>query len=72
MGIVHKYKLHRDGEETSHVRLEEACEYHKELEYRQQGIPIALDELERLEKTGREFGVKPGMEARHQELLLPQ
>jgi LDH2 family malate/lactate/ureidoglycolate dehydrogenase len=35
-------------------------EFRKEQEYRQTGVPVALEDLESLEKAGQEFGVKPG------------
>ena len=35
-------------------------EFRKEQEYRKTGIPIALEDLESLEKAGREFGITPG------------
>ena len=35
-------------------------EFRKEREYRQTGIPMGLEDLESLEKAGREFGVTPG------------
>ncbi|MBI2501943.1 MAG: Ldh family oxidoreductase [Candidatus Latescibacteria bacterium] len=35
-------------------------EFRKEQEYRKKGIPVALEDLESLEKAGQEFGVRPG------------
>ncbi len=35
-------------------------EYRKEQEYRKNGIPVAIEDLESLEKAGLEFGVRPG------------
>ena len=34
-------------------------EHRKEQEYARDGVPVALEDLERLEKTGKEFGVEP-------------
>ncbi|NUQ00720.1 MAG: Ldh family oxidoreductase [Armatimonadetes bacterium] len=35
-------------------------EHRKEQEYRQTGVPVAIEDLEALEKAGEEFGVTPG------------
>jgi L-2-hydroxycarboxylate dehydrogenase (NAD+) len=34
-------------------------EFRKEQEYRREGVPVGLEDLETLEKTGLEWGVKP-------------
>ncbi len=35
-------------------------EHRKEQQYRKTGVPVALEDLEALEKAGQEFGVAPG------------
>lgn len=35
-------------------------EHRKDQEYRQTGVPVAVEDLEALEKAGQEFNVKPG------------
>jgi ureidoglycolate dehydrogenase (NAD+) len=41
------------------VTLPGTIEYRKEQEYASQGVPVGLEDVERLEKCGAEFGVRP-------------
>jgi LDH2 family malate/lactate/ureidoglycolate dehydrogenase len=41
------------------ANLPGTIEYRKEQEYRREGVPVGLEELEMLEKTGAELGVTP-------------
>ncbi len=36
-----------------------SIEHRNEKRYRSEGVPIGLEDLERLEQTGQDFGVKP-------------
>ena len=40
-----------------------AVEYRKEQEYRRDGVPIALEDIKRLEECAAEFGVTPPWKA---------